>query len=112
MVNLQQSLRRYIPKVNIARGNILKHHYHFGCQLFFRIHQELLMKLLGRKFSKKEVVTRIEGHTFLIYDTIVSYLVLDEIRTQQLYRKFRGCKKILDVGGYLGESAVYFNQIC
>lgn len=39
-------------------------------------------------------------------------MVLDEIWKEELYKDFKECKSILDVGGYLGESAVYFHEVC
>jgi len=35
---------------------------------------------------------------------------MDEIWTENLYKRFKWCRNILDLWGYLWESAIYFNQ--
>jgi len=90
---------------NIFKGNIV-----FGIQFFYRINLEIIQKIIGIKYQKKLIKTTIWWEKIIIHNSLVSYLIIDEIWTEKLYSRFEWCKYILDLWWYLWESAIYFNK--
>ena len=64
--------------------------------------------ILNKIFSKKiDCTLNIKGYKITIPNDITPFIILDEIFVYEEYKKLKKMKCILDLGGFLGESAIY-----
>ena len=74
----------------------------FFCKLFYYL---ILRKILQQK---SDCILNINGCRIVIPNDIIPFMVLEEIFVYEEYKYLKNLNCILDLGGFLGESAIYF----
>ena len=73
------------------------------------LHQIWYSIILGKLFSKRiDIVIKIYNNSFIIPNFFDAFYTINECFDFELYKKLKWLKNVLDIGWYLGESAIYF----
>lgn len=88
--------------------SILKHWY-----TYFWIQYTYILFLTLLKIKPKNKNTRVEFDNMIItvQNNFVSFLVMQEIFIEQLYKRLHSLNHVLDLGWYIWDSAIYLSKI-
>lgn len=87
---------------------ILSHWY-----VYFWLQYTYILFLTLLKIKPRTLTKRVElgDVTITIQNNFVSFLVMQEIFIEQLYKRLHGLNHVLDLGWYIGDSAIYLSKI-
>lgn len=87
---------------------ILSHWY-----VYFWLQYTYILFLTLLKVKPKKTTTRVEfdNMTIMIQNNFVSFLVMQEIFIEQLYKRLHSLNHVLDLWWYIWDSAIYLSKI-